>query len=1823
MKHIKTLKAAMSVLCVLSILLGAVLTFSLIGAAAGEIPTNVTEVTWSDYLYDDASIALDQPIVFNKASAEYQGGGRFNDTLFNGDITFPSANEASLILFGDNRGVNLVPDGDTMTVEQKGTIKMVDDAGAEIDPFELKAASFGLTSFEDVRFNLKAAMFDNTDGKSATVSVWINNIHAFTVKLSCTRDQINGNLYPVQGNGRTAGNPSIVPHAPTEPDAGDDDEPVDFTKLTWGDFGMANYYAGSGVDKSGAYLGDLSSRLENVLFSGYITQTGNSQVNVFGPKSNPNWGGIKFLNPTDTKLSVQGSVAIPNWGFNVSANAVGLDTFVGKEYHLKVSAQYVDHDGDGSADDLKLGMWINDVNVLEADAANAKPADDGYCYFLDHTDYLTACVMVYHPADGTTLLRSDREVPADLTEVSWENYQFQSGSIALDQVVTFTGGSMTYQGGTYEDKIFNGDITFPSANDSGLILFGDWHGMYIIPDGAELKLSRQGAIAYSCGNYNLRAETFGLTSFEDVRLNLKATLTTNAAGKKEMSIWINDIHAVTAVLMSGESNANFNILPMQGNGATGGTPAFIPHAPGGSGEDDEEEEPLEQQIPEPVGEITWSDFGVTSDVDYNAGGWLFDSKNYVGFGGAPNGYKFNGLVKLANNAVVNYGAEGLQWGFHITQNGVGLVIDCYGGQGTLTAVSGKKAYTAAELGITGAMADTEFKLSIQMWNVTSDNKKARFAVWVNDKLLGIYDLEITHADVLLGRYTAIHDTTKTSVATSYYGDLETLPTDYTELTYADFGMDSTVYTVNPGTGFGKTFTTDKITSWDKVILTLESIKFAGDIELSFAGENEWLGFKLMARNNESLMFQSAHTLTVPRIMLSDAIAGVDLVGGEAYKLQITMAYKDANTLEIGLWFNGVLYNNAYIYADLSVFEPGSGSESVQLATKFTMGVVNVGDEVGSITLAGATTPNPGPGPEDPNPDNPNPDNPNLPTIEIPTPNNTLTWTDFTNNGAPLSNGTYSGYTYGWAGGYPTLDGVLFEGKIQMTAGSQISFGGKDPSHLIYLWLKADGTLNIRNNVGTIAPADGSAMDADFTAADLGISGGIADNPITLKFQFWNVSADYTAARVAIWINDTLLGVYDITVTNAAAQLGNAIGMQFGTYTLESIGGGTTPDPGPGPDNPNPDNPNPNPDPDQPYEYEATVEIPTPDKMVTWKDFGIRNGTYMMPSNSPYATYGYAAESLNNVLFEGKLKFDANTAVVYGGADPSWSFHVEYKNGVINIRNNIFTLSAPNGAVMKTSFTAADLGLEGAIGDHVLTLKMQMWNVAEDRTSGRIALWVNDKLLCIYDMVSNNPEEYFLGKGLGVLYGNVVIGDPQDNEGSDELPTGPEVYTEVTWESFGFADGAYYADNKGGEIEYREWIESGHYAGTINGTKFIGYITQGIRNQIRYGFANNNWAGIIFDISEEGNLLVQGSLNAPGWGFVVEPSMVGLTTFENTEYKLSISTAFVDADYDGFTDDVMLGIWVNDVLVAPLCINSRAEENGYVYLYDVAANFGSGLSLYQVHENRPITLRSAEIADPPPPPPVEVIPPPTNLHNITIGDFGGSLHAGEVVGSMSGQLKDLTSYDGTLFSADLNLITSTPGGATYLRFGGKTNGWEGFSLQTDVSGNLVLYNYLHGGSTLAFFDPAVAGVNFFEETFNLKMSFEFVDADGNGQKDDIKIGVYFNDALYNAEFIYVYDLAPEMTTYFLAYTDDAVAHPLWVDILQPEVVDLSMFGFSDNYKSQFGLTADQLKVNGVPLGSNYTPFSGDVATFCFWALIPMLALLGVLSVTILLSKKKQL
>ena len=48
---------------------------------------------------------------------------------------------------------------------------------------------------------------------------------------------------------------------------------------------------------------------------------------------------------------------------------------VGKEVDVKISIQYVDQDGDGSENDVKLGMWFND-----------KLYNNEYIYLKNYTD---------------------------------------------------------------------------------------------------------------------------------------------------------------------------------------------------------------------------------------------------------------------------------------------------------------------------------------------------------------------------------------------------------------------------------------------------------------------------------------------------------------------------------------------------------------------------------------------------------------------------------------------------------------------------------------------------------------------------------------------------------------------------------------------------------------------------------------------------------------------------------------------------------------------------------------------------------------------------------------------------------------------------------------------------------------------------------------------------------------------------------------------------------------------------------------------------------------------------------------------------------------------------------------------------------------------------------------------------------------------------------------------------------------------------------------------------------------------------------------------
>ena len=104
-----------------------------------------------------------------------------------------------------------------------------------------------------------------------------------------------------------------------------------------------------------------------------------------------------------------------------------------------------------------------------------------------------------------------------------------------------------------------------------------------------------------------------------------------------------------------------------------------------------------------------------------------------------------------------------------------------------------------------------------------------------------------------------------------------------------------------------------------------------------------------------------------------------------------------------------------------------------------------------------------------------------------------------------------------------------------------------------------------------------------------------------------------------------------------------------------------------------------------------------------------------------------------------------------------------------------------------------------------------------------------------------------------------------------------------------------------------------------------------------------------------------------------------------------------------------------------------------------------------------------------------------------------------------------------------------------------------------------------------FHPMYAGVQLVDNTFNMKLSVEFVDSDNDGVKDDVKLGVWFNNVLYRNSFIYLIDYAENLGNTCSVYVQKADA---WVKISSDKTVDMgvdfTLFGFTKNWKQELGI-----------------------------------------------------
>ena len=113
--------------------------------------------------------------------------------------------------------------------------------------------------------------------------------------------------------------------------------------------------------------------------------------------------------------------------------------------------------------------------------------------------------------------------------------------------------------------------------------------------------------------------------------------------------------------------------------------------------------------------------------------------------------------------------------------------------------------------------------------------------------------------------------------------------------------------------------------------------------------------------------------------------------------------------------------------------------------------------------------------------------------------------------------------------------------------------------------------------------------------------------------------------------------------------------------------------------------------------------------------------------------------------------------------------------------------------------------------------------------------------------------------------------------------------------------------------------------------------------------------------------------------------------------------------------------------------------------------------------------------------------------------------------------------------------------------------------------------VEGDTGTYVFNSVVAGTELTDNWFNIKLSTEYVDSDGDGAKDDVKLGVWFNDVLYDNTYIYLKDYVQYFGNYMSIFVDNESSFiALKNDKSIDKGIDFTLFGCTKNWAKEIGL-----------------------------------------------------
>ena len=543
------------------------------------------------------------------------------------------------------------------------------------------------------------------------------------------------------------------------------------------------------------------------------------------------------------------------------------------------------------------------------------------------------------------------------------------------------------------------------------------------------------------------------------------------------------------------------------------------------------------------------------------------------------------------------------------------------------------------------------------------------------------------------------------------------------------------------------------------------------------------------------------------------------------------------------------------------------------------------------------------------------------------------------------------------------------------------------------------------------------------------------------------------------------------------------------------------------------------------EPEPTPELIPSENLteITPADFG------MTITNITAFEHGtYSGVTLDGTRFTTNITLperQGGTYLRFGGTDAEgWTgFGIK----VWKSENSDLELSDNSGNTSYLEYiTAADIPLLGEPVKLSITTEFVDADNDEKEDDVLFGIFLNDELY--KTVVLNNHTEYV---GKKVMFYTDSADYPIILEYEKEEVQIPEL-EDVTMQNMGIMDGKYAYSG--------DLVVQGNYSDTLVGTSLTQKIA--ISNHagtwFHYAGGVSSWHGIRFITQEDGSITFQaadGEFTNTG---VITPEIAGRDLL-GEEIELGIEL-FEDGD------NVKMGIYINGILY----------NDSYFTLLGAKGKLGSYVSFYVADEDGYVTV-GKPVAAP-------VIDDSFDKITFNSYDIESGIYKFNPEGlSVSGNC-GLNSLDRVVFSDTVNFSDVA---GVQMRFGGKDTPWEGMVWESIGNGKLLV-NAATGGFPAMTFDSETAGVKLTGNDIKMTLSFEYVDSDGDGEKDDVKLGVWFDGKAYNDRWIYLKDYATYLGGNLGVYCPNEQTSLAIYTYMPP--IDFAEFGFTSKWAIELGL-----------------------------------------------------